>query len=518
MRKLFLIGILTVLSCTGYNYAQNIINVGNDINAITTAIAGANAGDIFVLQRGNIYLYEGRIDVNVPLTIRSVGVGERAKLRQIPNTSGVFAGDPDIQVAADFTLQGVDMDGFRTSLTDFTGRAIRLAANGLRIVIDNCSFAEYWLRTIDLNAQTGLKIIYKNNLHLWDGRRDRIDNGRTIDTRGAGIDTLIFQNNTVLNCLDRYIRNIGTPGLIKYALYDHNTFYGNIGYRPPFQFRAIEKLIFTNNIIANVGLLGTDTVSNRADEIAYTVPYRTICKLTVTGTDTVGTTIDMRNNIVYNEARFNNLFSLNPDTVKVMPLWNQQFRDLVTDSAAAVSNEQLTFVKAPSLDSLIAQLTNYINGGTRWNNSGFQAIVEVLQPTVANMSYGTTAAAYTGSIGGFPVGDLNWYPSKKAEWEIWLTDVETISNNIPQDYQLLQNYPNPFNPSTKIRFNLPQSGFVSLKVFNLLGQEVAVLINEEITAGQKEVIFDASNLTSGLYLYKLNANDYSETRKMMLLK
>ena len=97
-------------------------------------------------------------------------------------------------------------------------------------------------------------------------------------------------------------------------------------------------------------------------------------------------------------------------------------------------------------------------------------------------------------------------------------EVSAIKNFNSNSFVLYQNYPNPFNPSTTIRFNLPHSGFVSLKVFNLLGQEVASLVNEELTAGQKEVTFNASNNKSGLYFYKLNGNNYTETRKMMLLK
>lgn len=525
MRKLFLSSILAILFCTGFIYSQNIIHVSTALDGITTAIATANPGDIFVLDRDSVYLYEGRIDVNVPITIRAEGTGVRPKLRQIPNSSGTFAGDPDIQVAANFTIQGIDMDGYRTSLTSFTGRAIRLAADNLRIVIDSCVFADYWLRTIDLNDQSGITIIYKNNLNLWDGRRDRIDNGRTIDTRGAGVDTVVFQNNTVLNCNDRIFRNIGTPGLIKYALFDHNTFYGNIGYRPPFQFRATKQLIFTNNVVVNVGLLGTDTVSNRADEIAYTNPYRTICKLTITGTDTLGSTIDMKDNVIYNDSKFNDLFTLNPDTIQVMPLWNQEFRKLVTDSAAAVSTEHLTFVRPPSLDSLVDQIKNYIMGGTNWSNSGFLAKVEVLKPEEVNMSYGTSAAAYKGGENGYPIGDLNWYPDLKAKWEN--NEVLAVNDNykaMPSKFSLEQNYPNPFNPTTTFSYSLPKLSEVNVVVYNIVGQVVARIVNHKMqNAGRYEVNWNGTDdfgksVASGVYFYQLKTNEVTLTKKMMLLK
>ena len=83
---------------------------------------------------------------------------------------------------------------------------------------------------------------------------------------------------------------------------------------------------------------------------------------------------------------------------------------------------------------------------------------------------------------------------------------------------LSQNYPNPFNPSTKISFELPVSGFTTLKVYDILGREVAVLLNEELMAGSHIINFNASNLASGTYIYRLNGNGNSLTRKMILLK
>ena len=86
------------------------------------------------------------------------------------------------------------------------------------------------------------------------------------------------------------------------------------------------------------------------------------------------------------------------------------------------------------------------------------------------------------------------------------------------NYKLLQNYPNPFNPTATIAYEIPQTGFVSLKVYDILGREVATLVNEEKPAGSYEVQFNASGLTSGIYFYQLKADGYSETNKMILLK
>jgi hypothetical protein len=92
------------------------------------------------------------------------------------------------------------------------------------------------------------------------------------------------------------------------------------------------------------------------------------------------------------------------------------------------------------------------------------------------------------------------------------------ANNIPDKFDLFQNYPNPFNPSTNIKYQIANSSLVSLKVFNVLGKEVAELVNEKQTPGTYEVKFDAGNLSNGVYFYKITAGDYSETKKMILIK
>jgi hypothetical protein len=88
----------------------------------------------------------------------------------------------------------------------------------------------------------------------------------------------------------------------------------------------------------------------------------------------------------------------------------------------------------------------------------------------------------------------------------------------PKTFELSQNYPNPFNPSTTIRFNLPEAGNVKLIIYNILGQEIQTLVNEFKEAGVHTVNFDASDLNSGLYIYKLQAGSQFQTRKMTLIK
>ncbi|MDQ3021634.1 MAG: T9SS type A sorting domain-containing protein [Bacteroidota bacterium] len=99
-----------------------------------------------------------------------------------------------------------------------------------------------------------------------------------------------------------------------------------------------------------------------------------------------------------------------------------------------------------------------------------------------------------------------------------VTGISNTSNQVPKKYTLRQNYPNPFNPSTSIKFDIPKSSRVKLAIYNSMGQEVSVLLNEELIAGSYEYGFNASNFSSGMYYYKLEASDFSDTKKMMVIK
>lgn len=123
-----------------------------------------------------------------------------------------------------------------------------------------------------------------------------------------------------------------------------------------------------------------------------------------------------------------------------------------------------------------------------------------------------------------------WYgfsaSAPQVQAALWFgvkTDVQSISNGIPEGFELSQNYPNPFNPTTTIKYSIPSlvnshSSLVQLKVYDVLGREITTLINQKQAPGNYSVQFDASKLSSGIYLYTLRAGDFSATRKMILMK
>ncbi len=101
---------------------------------------------------------------------------------------------------------------------------------------------------------------------------------------------------------------------------------------------------------------------------------------------------------------------------------------------------------------------------------------------------------------------------------VCLTGIQPISNEVPSQFSLSQNYPNPFNPSTNIRFKIKDSRLTTLRVYDVLGREITMLVNKELNPGIYEVEWNASNYPSGVYCYRISSGDFSETRKMILVK
>ncbi len=125
-----------------------------------------------------------------------------------------------------------------------------------------------------------------------------------------------------------------------------------------------------------------------------------------------------------------------------------------------------------------------------------------------------------GNIQREPVSQNYNFNYGKLYVDLVLTDIDS-EKIIPDNYYLSQNYPNPFNPTTKIDFAIPASSaktFVTLKVYDILGTEIRTLVQENKTPGNYSVDFSASGLSSGIYFYQLQAGDFTQTRKLTVLK
>jgi hypothetical protein len=341
-----------------------------------------------------------------------------------------------------------------------------------------------------------------------------------------------------VNAGNRWIRHVTASGEpIGYAFIDHNSFVNGVNYHPAFDMGQIEKLTFTNNIIMDPGILGSDFVirpSKNGGKFEIGLPenyyssdltlaaHRTrevyydredgIVVFGCHGVDTVGTEITMHHNFVNMDQSIIDKLATN-DTLHVQKWMCQQFeRSIVGGAENAFTISDVVFTDAPPLN--FGDVDSYIsywdqNPDTRMSHTA---------PDSIDLTFSTSSAAYTAAEGGFPLGDLNWFPDKKAEWENWLTSVDGVTTLVPEAFELKQNYPNPFNPVTNISLSVPVKGEYTLIVYNLLGQEIATLISGQLTAGSHDVTFDASNLNSGIYFYALLGDKVSMSRKMVLIK
>lgn len=180
---------------------------------------------------------------------------------------------------------------------------------------------------------------------------------------------------------------------------------------------------------------------------------------------------------------------------------------------------QSGIVTAEVLDNLQVRIT--VSGttsnvaGELVDNNG--TVVAVNNKTSSNpfTLIAPSAGTYTVNA-GFKNPSKQW-GTTSAVINITGTD-ESLIDISPTNFKLYNNYPNPFNPSTKIRYAIPQTAFAVLKVYSITGQEVATLINEEKTPGVYEVNFDATKLSSGVYIYRLQAGSFIDVKEMVLLK
>jgi hypothetical protein len=351
------------------------------------------------------------------------------------------------------------------------------------------------------------------------------------------VDRVIFNHNDFIDCAGYVILNSGDQ----------------------------TNLSITNNIYVNCQLqaycrdpLGIEDAGPNADTLAMG-----LVNLPVDSTFTANVAIHgvyVDKNLAYWDASLDNIVStLNTSAVNGSTNWLSQMITMNTRTADLFANKtsypkltngtwisklpafkktdvlfttQLAVVKAYSIAAVD---TGYKTPMPSWRQPGNPEVDNFLHadwPIPIDLSY-TDSDLLTAGAGGFPLGDLGWFPTQYASWKAQetaeaaqiqnildtgkLTDVAT-TEEIPQNFQLQQNYPNPFNPGTVIRYSIAKAGSATLKVYNMLGQEVATLVNGYQTANTYHVYFNASGLASGVYIYELRSGSNVASGKMLLMK
>ncbi len=190
------------------------------------------------------------------------------------------------------------------------------------------------------------------------------------------------------------------------------------------------------------------------------------------------------------------------------------FRDIIPveltafNALVAGNNVNLNWSTATELNNSGFEIQRKSENSS-WSNAGF----------VAGFGTTTESKSYSFTDNNLAVGNYT-YRLKQIDFNggYEYSNEINVDVNAPLTYNLEQNYPNPFNPSTLIKYSVAKDGFVNVSIFNLLGEKVATLVNGNMKAGSYELNFNASQLSSGVYFYSIEAGDFKAVRKMMLMK
>lgn len=350
------------------------------------------------------------------------------------------------------------------------------------------------------------------------------------------VDTFIVENSTYFQSNSCFLF---PPQVIKYIKINHCTFVNS--YKWPFISTQWLTAIFTNNIFYNSGSLGLTKIEAESQDpngLMYGIINVDTLFAHTKGGDTMSAgpyiipenqrIVDVENNDWYYSSEIEAYLAAH-DTV-MHPVWmNSRTQAMFADKTDWPGfTERNTWNVDPQFNDfstlagglnaanqLLAQACTDVRAGNthgwEWDGDMFYDPeywrLMIQYPTAENFK------SYANLLGtdGLPIGDLSYSG---------ITGVADQNKQItPLSYKLSQNYPNPFNPSTTIDFSLMKAGNFTLSVYNILGQKVATLINNQnLEAGNHSVKFNANNLASGLYIYRLTGNNVNLVKKMMLLK
>jgi photosystem II stability/assembly factor-like uncharacterized protein len=443
-------------------------------------------------------------------------------------------------------------------------------ASNLNLVFDNCIFEHTTHRFVHIRYDSNQNVTFRNSYFInMSGHPCRRCGGVFISFNNQ--DTLLVENCTHIMAQSQVYKFMISEDTYQFKriIFNHNTFVncaGSVFMNPGYQ----SNVSLTNNIFVNCNVqsypgigyfdlyeqdpdglpMGLVNVYPDSANVANNTPRKFLCQDnlvywdpsladmdSILNANAVNGVTNWQSQMIIMNSRTDSMFKhlepynttpysyLNTDTWKnQMPSFTDP-KDLFTTQLINLKTFALATVDINSIDVL---------PDWRLVNTSPDKFVNPDWPIPVDLSYSDTDLQ-TAGLGGFPLGDLNWFPAKKAEWNAQrdheyaiiqealdqgnlISGIQETGGSIPGQYKLHQNYPNPFNPTTVISYKLPISSFVTIKVYDVLGREVQTLVNEPQNAGDHSVTFSAGNLPSGMYLYRLQAGDYSAAKKLLLLK
>lgn len=499
----------------------------------------AHPNRVYKLYRDSIYYFTATINVNFPLGIIADSGSHRppviapAILQDNSSPNGfmnVFSNTRNL------TLRNLYFTGVRPdqNLIGWVS-CISYSSDSTKSIYDNCVFESYGNAAIADNSGKYNKFSitdckFRNLLHptVWFGGQAFFANA------GAPTDTVIMVNNTIFNSNSYANCNVDYN---VYTRYEHNTVFLNC-------VNPLNDFVMTNAVYKNNIFYGTLAMAQKNAEIQQYFFENSVTPSSTFSFDLESTfstsfpvseadrKITVVNNSVFWPAKLKTFWTTALMDTLIPPVFlNARTTQMFTDKMSypnlyIANNDTVNDPGFPAsvlgqIDSVI-QFVTVTREGTNtnwiWNYHPNGNLFAPVWPLPENLAYSNTTMQHQGSD-GYALGDLNWFPAQKAAWlAAGLMSVNPATSRIPEAYTLSQNYPNPFNPSTSIEYNLPKASKVKLNVYNVLGQEVATLVNGTVTAGRHSVTFDASRLASGVYLYRIVADNYVSTMKMILLK
>jgi len=508
----------------------------NEIIKADTASDGSQAHTTYIFRRGGTYYFNGQINnLSYAITLKAEdGTGTVPMMLNYPDGTATL--NRFILAGNDAYIYNLYIDGMGLNTTTFepdptfamNGQLVNAGASAKEFVVDGCVLNNAGQVIIRSNSGAR-KVVVTNTTFANSGQmsRDNIGNGRIIDFRNGATDTVIFRNCTMVNTLDRIVRHYGaaanaTTALIQYMDIDHNTIVHNAGAFGYFMIGDIAQTCkITNNLFYNPITLGSASADTaRLAEVSVLgqagADGKMVIPLIIDQPNTnTNPTFTISNNVVTYDAAVKQFFSSNG--LSASPVLTPRLAGMI--SGAGYTEADVTLSNIP------ATMTNIMNWyqalAVQTNGGGMITTSDVDMDRHTrtywidslNCSYTTDNSAFVGSDGQ-PIGS--------GKWNSKITGVEDVTV-VPAAFALSANYPNPFNPSTKINFSLPVKANVSIVVFNILGQAVSKLVDQEYEAGSHSVTFNAENLGSGVYIYKLNAvgangKNFTSSHKMTLLK
>jgi len=719
--------------------------------AADTVANGKLPNRVYVLTRGALYLTNAVFTNTGNWTLRLKANDSTTTKKPVvmlyPSGTGATPWNPPgslFSLAGSLSMKNIQVTGYYelvdTNRWNLQGVLITVptSTSGISITIDSCILSNSngnHIRTDGVPSTIRVtNTVFANMGYLG---RSNLGAGKGIDLRNVTCDSLIIVNNTFVNWLDRIIRHYPasgatSTGAINYFQFDHNTLVNGTSYHGILSLGSMgSRAIITNNLFFDPFIMGNDSDVTRQAEFIPSGEKdafggaRMNWIFSYPNTTTSWVVANNYYCISDSSQAFYNQYKSDGVTGEGSPLtWHINGR-LGADSVNAFKKVTVALNKIPATMTQLARWYRAANGGKKLKNTpGAWTYGNATDPNdfdrkgylflrdTLNAAYPTTSVVYKGAEKGFPVGDLNWFPSNKAEWSssssagpgpasvVWNlilpdsanpsttignvtgqpisgsnfyvrsftgtpngplgttnmrwwpsndggvtgsswgpetgevanryiqlqvapaagysfvvdsvsfwscgggtstmrfnayystdaafatktrvnADTVTLDNSgnvtattryaykvgttvpggksfyfriypwyggaastskyvytqlaeikgstvlatavkdedlVPREIQLAQNYPNPFNPSTTLQYSITKSSHVVLEVFNVLGQSVARLVDGQLNAGTYRVTFDASRLSSGVYLYRLKAGDFVQTKKMVLMK